>query len=45
MGSKFGMGADQLLSMEVITTTGKFVTASPTRNQDLFWAMGGGVGL
>lgn len=45
MGSKFGMGADQLLSMEVITTTGKFVTASPTQNEDLFWAMSGGVGI
>ncbi|KAL4257798.1 oxygen-dependent FAD-linked oxidoreductase family protein [Pleurotus pulmonarius] len=44
MGSKFGMGADQLLSMEVITTTGKLVTASPTQNQDLFWAMSGGGG-
>ncbi|KAF9500039.1 hypothetical protein BDN71DRAFT_1502514 [Pleurotus eryngii] len=44
MGSKFGMGADQLLFMEVITTTGKFVAASPAQNEDLFWAMSGGVG-
>lgn len=38
-----GMAADQVLSFEVVTTTGKFVTASTTENPDLFWALRGGV--
>ncbi|KDQ32785.1 hypothetical protein PLEOSDRAFT_1091202 [Pleurotus ostreatus PC15] len=43
-GSLYGLAADQTLSMEVITTTGEFVRASPTENSDLFWAMSGGGG-
>lgn len=37
------MGADQALSYEVITPGGEFVTASPTENEDLYWALSGGV--
>jgi FAD/FMN-containing dehydrogenase len=45
LSTSFGMGADQVLSMEVVTASGRLVTASPTRNSDLFWAMlGGGPG-
>ncbi|KAF9489528.1 FAD-binding domain-containing protein [Pleurotus eryngii] len=43
-GSLYGLAADQTLYVEVITTTGEFVRASPTENSDLFWAMSGGGG-
>ena len=40
-----GMGADNILSFEAVTADGRFVTASPTQNSDLYWAMrGGGAG-
>lgn len=32
-----------MLEYEVITTQGNLITASPTRNQDLYWALSGGV--
>lgn len=35
----FGMGADQVLALEVVTADGKFVTATPTLNSDLYWAI------
>ncbi|KAG9218411.1 hypothetical protein CCMSSC00406_0007988 [Pleurotus cornucopiae] len=44
LSSRYGMGADQALSYEVITPGGKFVTASPTENEDLYWALSGGGG-
>ncbi|KAI0130523.1 FAD binding domain-containing protein [Xylariales sp. AK1849] len=44
LSSLYGMGADQVLSMEVVTADGQFVTASPTSNADLFWALCGGGG-
>ncbi|KAK0432921.1 FAD binding domain protein [Armillaria borealis] len=37
-----GMLADNTLSFEVITTTGRFVNASRTENSDLYWALSGG---
>lgn len=41
----YGMGADQVLSIDVVTSDGRFVTASADENADLFWAMrGGGAG-
>jgi hypothetical protein len=42
--SYFGLGSDQVLSIEVVTAGGKFVTADPAQNSDLFWAMRGGGG-
>ncbi|KAJ3573628.1 hypothetical protein NPX13_g4624 [Xylaria arbuscula] len=42
--STFGLGADQALSLEVVTADGNLVTADPFTNQDLFWAMRGGGG-
>ncbi|OTB02672.1 hypothetical protein M426DRAFT_322434 [Hypoxylon sp. CI-4A] len=42
--SKYGLAADQVLSWEVVTATGEFVTASLTENSDLFWALRGGGG-
>ena len=44
LSSKFGLAADQVLSWEVITAAGDLVTASPTENEDLFWALRGGGG-
>ncbi|ORX98821.1 hypothetical protein BCR34DRAFT_576891 [Clohesyomyces aquaticus] len=40
----FGMGADQVLALEVVTANGRFVTATPGVNSDLYWAMLGGGG-
>ena len=44
LSSIYGMGADQVLSMEVVTADGRFVTASATSNPDLFFALCGGGG-
>ncbi|KAI1496234.1 FAD binding domain-containing protein [Biscogniauxia marginata] len=44
LSSKFGLSADQVLEWEVVTGTGKFVTASAQENPDLFWALRGGGG-
>lgn len=44
LSSLYGMGADQVLSMEVVTASGRFVTASGTSNADLFYALCGGGG-
>lgn len=38
----YGLGADQALEYEVITTDGQHLTASPILNQDLYWALSGG---
>ena len=44
LSSVYGMAADQVLAMEVVLPNGFFVTASPSRNPDLFWALRGGGG-
>lgn len=35
----FGMGADQVLALEIVTAAGEFVTATPDINGDLYWAI------
>lgn len=40
----YGMAADQVLSMEVVTPDGRFITASDSVNPDLFWGLRGGGG-
>lgn len=40
----FGVGSDQVVSLEVVTANGRFVTATPEVNKDLYWAMLGGGG-
>ena len=38
------MAADQPLALEVVTADGRFITATPNHNEDLFWALAGGGG-
>ncbi|KAL2139718.1 hypothetical protein VTI28DRAFT_4756 [Corynascus sepedonium] len=44
MASLVGMGADQVLSLEVVLPNGRFVTANEDTNPDLYWALRGGGG-
>lgn len=43
--SIYGMAADHVLSIQVVTADGQFITADARKNSDLFWALrGGGAG-
>jgi FAD/FMN-containing dehydrogenase len=42
--SYYGLGADQILSIQVVTADGRFITADANNNTDLFWALRGGGG-
>ncbi|RSL89929.1 hypothetical protein CEP51_000966 [Fusarium floridanum] len=37
-----GLGSDQILSVNIVTPDGRFITADETQNKDLFWAIRGG---
>src|SRR5205814_2629031 len=41
---KLGLTIDQLLSVDVVTADGEFVSASAEENADLFWGLRGGGG-
>jgi FAD/FMN-containing dehydrogenase len=41
ISSKFGLGADRVLEMEVVTADGELRTVNSTSNPGLFWAMRG----
>ncbi|KAF9876186.1 FAD binding domain-containing protein [Colletotrichum karsti] len=42
--SKYGLGADQVLEWEVVTSGGQTIVATPTAYSDLYWALSGGGG-
>lgn len=37
----FGLGADNVLEVEIISPSGEFLTLNECQNQDLFWAVRG----
>jgi FAD/FMN-containing dehydrogenase len=39
--STYGLAADQVLEIELVTPGGRIVTANECQNEDLFWAMRG----
>ncbi|KAI0840584.1 FAD-binding domain-containing protein [Hypoxylon sp. FL0890] len=42
LAASYGLGADNVLEYEVVTLDGRHLTASPTQNSDLYWALSGG---
>ena len=44
LSSTYGLGADQILQWEVVNANGTHLVASPSENEDLYWALSGGGG-
>jgi hypothetical protein len=44
LAGKFGLACDNLLSADLVTADGRFLTASADENPDLFWGLRGGSG-
>ena len=41
---RYGLAADNVLELEMVTPTGEVVTANECQNPDIFWAVRGGGG-
>jgi FAD/FMN-containing dehydrogenase len=44
LSRRLGLTCDNLLSVDLVTADGRFLTASANQNEDLFWAVRGGGG-
>jgi FAD/FMN-containing dehydrogenase len=44
LARRYGLASDNLLSVDMVTADGHFLTASATQNEDLFWGVRGGGG-
>ncbi|KAJ6446711.1 transmembrane alpha-helix domain-containing protein [Purpureocillium lavendulum] len=44
LAARYGLAADNVLQMEMVTPGGDFLTINEDQNRDLFWAMRGGGG-
>ncbi|KAF2431486.1 FAD-binding domain-containing protein [Tothia fuscella] len=44
LSAKYGLGADMVLEIELVTADGEIITANECQNTDYFWAMRGGGG-
>lgn len=42
LNGAYGMASDNVLEWEVVTADGRHLIATPTENQDLYWALSGG---
>ncbi|PKS11695.1 hypothetical protein jhhlp_001683 [Lomentospora prolificans] len=44
MSGIYGLGSDQVLSIDIVLPSGRFITADEKNNKDIFWAVRGGGG-